>query len=163
MCVWMWVAFAIRFFVYVCNIIVILFVMFFWRSLLFCRFFSYFFSVRSIGHILWGFFLGGEICNYKLFSFFFFFSLLINKKQQRRKREEERERGRESECIGPCLWGEILYIGQQGIGVNERDYKRKFLNDSFLDKVVIDWTFRLHISTMSIRPRPYASVNRYPV
>ncbi len=78
------------FFVYVCNIIVILFVMFFGGL----YFFSIFFPVRSIGHTVWGFFsLGEEIGNYKLFSFS---SLLFTDQQKttkmkKRGREKERE------------------------------------------------------------------------
>jgi hypothetical protein len=54
---------------------------------------------------------------------------LINKKQQRRKREEEKERERERRSVLDRAYEEkYCTYDQQGIGVNEKDYNRKFFD-----------------------------------
>jgi len=71
-----------------------------------------------------------------MISFFlFFFSLLFTDQQKTtktKKRGRERGRGRAS-VLDRAYEEKYCMYGQQGIGVNEKDYNRKLLNDFFLD------------------------------
>ncbi len=70
--------------------------------------------------------------NYKLFSFFSLLFIDQQKTTKTKKRGREGERQRERRSVLDRAYEEkYCTYDQQGIGVNEKDYNRKFLDELF--------------------------------